>query len=204
MIEKSYSENFQDVFVLSLMKNVSNGFFIDIGSGDPIKNNNTFLLEKYEWKGLCIELDEDLIENYKNRKCLALATNALKLNYINCLKYLNFPKEIDYLSLDIDDDTTKLLNLIPFQDYVFKIITIEHDFYLHGTKYQTEQRNFLIKNGYKLIYGNVYTEKECDIWGRDRAYEDWWIHPNYINFFNNEFKENIYPSEILKLIQTSI
>lgn len=34
------------------------GFFIDVGSSDPIENNNTYLLEISGWEGICIEPNE--------------------------------------------------------------------------------------------------------------------------------------------------
>ena len=51
----SYSQIGQDVFVLNYYKNKSDGFFVDIGAGDGILFSNTFILEKNNWKGICIE-----------------------------------------------------------------------------------------------------------------------------------------------------
>ena len=46
----------QDKFVLNILKNKKNGYFLEIGSNDPININNSYLLEtKYDWKGIMVE-----------------------------------------------------------------------------------------------------------------------------------------------------
>ena len=52
----SYSQLNQDLEVLKLYNNKSNGFFVDIGASDGIELSNTYLLETmYNWKGICVE-----------------------------------------------------------------------------------------------------------------------------------------------------
>jgi hypothetical protein len=200
MEEKSYSLDYQDLFVLLLLNNQKNGKFVDIGSCHPMGASNTCLLEKFNWSGVCIDKDNSYGEEYKERNCLFLNTDALNIDYRKLFKYMNFNNCIDYLSLDIDDNTTDLLGKIPFDLVKFKIITIEHDAYRNGDAYRTVQREFLSKNGYKLIYGNVFVESAIEIYGKERPYEDWWVHPDYININLIDTRENIYPSEIIKLL----
>jgi hypothetical protein len=199
--ETSYSLDYQDLFVLLILNNQNNGKFIDIGSAHPTESNNTYLLEKFNWSGVCVEYGNSYIEEYKNRNCLFLNTNAFNIDYTKLFKYLNFGDCIDYLSLDIDENSTELLNKIPFDLIKFKVITIEHDEYRLGDKYKLAQRNFLSKMGYKLLFGNVYAEQGSEIYGKKRSYEDWWVHPNYVNINLINPTENIYPSEIIKLIK---
>ena len=46
----------QDLWVLNSTNYKKNGYFVDIGANDPIKYNNTYLLEnKYNWTGICVE-----------------------------------------------------------------------------------------------------------------------------------------------------
>jgi len=52
----SYSQLGQDLEVLKVYNNKSNGFFIEVGASDGIELSNTYLLEtKYDWKGICCE-----------------------------------------------------------------------------------------------------------------------------------------------------
>ena len=72
----SYSYGGIDSLVLNIFKNQKEGFYLDIGCGHPIKNNNTYLLNKKGWCGINIDLDEeniDLFNSYR-KKDVNLAT----------------------------------------------------------------------------------------------------------------------------------
>ncbi len=58
----SYSYGGIDSLVTNIFKDNNNGFYVDIGCGHPIKNNNTYLLSKKGWKGINIDLDEENID----------------------------------------------------------------------------------------------------------------------------------------------
>ena len=56
IIESSNSQLYQDIFVLNELNFIRNGFFVEFGALDGIKNSNTFLLEsKYGWTGILAE-----------------------------------------------------------------------------------------------------------------------------------------------------
>jgi FkbM family methyltransferase len=68
----SYSQIGQDVYYIEhISKFKRNGFFLDIGANDGILTSNTAKLEfEYNWNGICIEANPDLIEVLtKNRPC---------------------------------------------------------------------------------------------------------------------------------------
>jgi FkbM family methyltransferase len=72
--DESYSQFKQDYYVFN---NVSNGkkegVFVDVGGNDPIKCNNTYLLEKRGWTGLAIEPQDhlrDMWSGTRTTKCL--------------------------------------------------------------------------------------------------------------------------------------
>lgn len=204
-MEKHYSENYQDLFVLNILNNKANGVFVDIGSNHPVYHNNTFLLEEYGWNGISIELDSSYNSEYSKRKCTFINSNALEIDYLKLFKNLNINKSIDYLSLDIDESSTQILNLLPFNEFIFKIITIEHDGYRHGEKYREKQRKYLSEQGYKLLFGNVFAEnfngiltEELLLKNGKLPYEDWWVYPSC---FDNDILslsiQNIFPSQII-------
>ena len=72
----SYSYGGIDSLILNIFKNKDNGIYLDIGCGHPIKNNNTYLLNKRGWKGINIDLDEDNISlfNTYRKNDLNIAT----------------------------------------------------------------------------------------------------------------------------------
>jgi len=58
----SYSYGGIDSLIMNIFKNFDKGFYVDIGCGHPIKNNNTYLLNKKSWYGVNIDLDSDNID----------------------------------------------------------------------------------------------------------------------------------------------
>lgn len=74
-------------------------------------------------------------------------------------------------SLDVDSYYDVVLEQIPFNDYIFKVITIEHDFYRFGDIYRKKERDILISFGYYLLCPVV-------LHSAVGSFEDWWIHPS--------------------------
>lgn len=176
--DTSYSQSSQDLFVLYLLKNKINGTFVDIGCGHPININNTYLLEKYNWTGISIDFNQDYHKLWKHfRTNLYSNLDAFNINYDELFTKNFNDYIIDYLSLDIDDRYTDVLKLIPFDKYKFRVITIEHDFYIHGDLYRKQEREFLTKHGYQLLCGNVKNS--------GNIYEDWWVHPELVSDYQH-------------------
>jgi hypothetical protein len=180
IIDKNFSQIYQDIFVLTALDGKKFGTYLEIGSADPFKNNNTVLLEtKFNWTGLGIEYNEELVKTYKNsRKNPILCSDALLLDYNKLLdKYFHNTKIIDYLQLDIDPpaNTYEVLLSIPFDKYKFGVITYEHDFYIDITKsYREKSRQYLYDLGYVLMIPNASPNDNS-------PFEDWWVHPEIVN-----------------------
>jgi len=62
----SYSYGGIDSLIVKIFKNKKNGFYVDLGCGNPIKNNNTYQLHKlFNWSGINIDLDKDNIKLFE-------------------------------------------------------------------------------------------------------------------------------------------
>jgi len=170
----------QEAFVLSLFKEKKNGYYVELGAFDSRIGSNTFYLEKdYSWNGVSFEvIDERRNEFNANRKNPCMG-DALNFNYIDYFQVNNFPKQIDYLQVDIDggyqedgrpfgNHYLSLLGLIslPLTQYRFSIITFEHDanMYYKNTAMRDCQREILDSLGYALVVRELH--------------EDWWVDPN--------------------------
>ena len=74
--------------------------------------------------------------------------NVFSISLNDLLKLYNAPKNIDYLSLDVEGSEYAILSTFDFDEYDIKCITVEHCF--------TEQRDkiyqLLSKNGYSRVY----------------------------------------------------
>ena len=170
-----YSQAAQDKFVYMILYGLlgkqDQGYYLEIGAGDPINTNNSYFFEKeLKWDGVSIDISQGYTEQWHTiRNNLLLHEDAKKSDYNTILQ--SFPKVIDYLSLDIDEGYTDVLKNIPFKDYTFKVITIEHDFYRYGDRYRKEERQILESFGYHLLCSDVSITGFC--------FEDWWIHPSF-------------------------
>lgn len=51
----SYAQNFEDVMLWRIFKNVSNGFYIDIGAQDPVIDSVSLLFFEHGWHGVHVE-----------------------------------------------------------------------------------------------------------------------------------------------------
>jgi len=167
----------QDSFVLNFLNEKRNGWYVEVGSNDPVLYNNTYLLEtEYDWKGVGFEWDRDLSKN----KCIT--ADATKFDYLKYFQDNNFPKQIDYLQLDIEPayQTLAALKQIPLAEYRFSVITYEHDLYADPANKEIKEESIKILSslGYELLVENVNDGSP------DRIFEDWWIDPQVIRSIN--------------------
>jgi GR25 family glycosyltransferase involved in LPS biosynthesis len=178
-IEKSNGQALQDMFVLSILNGRKNGTYLEIGAQEPFFQNNTALLEtNYDWKGVSIEIKEDLCKTFsEQRKNTILCKDATTIDYEKLLEKYFDTNIIDYLQVDCEPSKTtfEILLDIPFDKYKFAVITYEHDHYVDMTNtYRTKSRNYLQLMGYELVVGNVSQDDKT-------PFEDWWVHPDLID-----------------------
>jgi hypothetical protein len=173
-----YSDAKQDQFTANILKFKKDGYCVDIGSCHSVISNNTYYFQGLDWTSISIEIERGYNESYSTRtNGVHLNKNALEVNYKETFEEYEFPKSIDYLSLDVDTVSLDVLRILPLDDYRFKVITIEHDGYLYGDKYREQQRNLLNSYGYLLLCSNVYVEQP-GYEGKEYPFEDWWIDPS--------------------------
>jgi hypothetical protein len=112
--------------------------------------------------------------------------DASTFNYIEYFENNNFPKQIDFLQIDVDDipqniSLLTLLNL-PLSTYRFSIIAFEHGAGM----------------SYKEQFVKDMSEKIFDMYGYIRivkgGIEDWWVDPYSTN--SNIYKR-FYAEEIM-------
>jgi hypothetical protein len=204
------SQAHQDLFVLGINQYINNGVWVDIGCGSPREHSNTLLLEQFGWTG--VNLD---IKNYQNiwekhRKTEFIHCDATKINYKE-LFYNTFKSNIiNYLSLDIDTASNLVLEQLPFQEFTFNVITIEHDLYAGNSPYRqkgylkqqlqndtpeyikSQQHKILTKHNYVCIAENVCINQKHVLC----PFEDWWVSKNIFDQINKKFF-NEYSDTIL-------
>jgi len=176
-IENNWSQSMQDMFVLSMLDGKRSGIYVEIGADQPRVISNTYLLENnFDWSGVSFELDADKVTYFNSiRKNKCLSEDATLYDYKSLFEERNYPKQIDYLQLDIDpaEGTLRALKALPLNDYRFSVITYETDVYSSGADIQDEQIEILESHGYQLVAKNV----KCE----GNPYEDWWIDPAIVS-----------------------
>ena len=175
-IERNYSQTFQDLFTLYVLKGKRKGFYIEIGGGKPFHGNNTALLKEFDWNGITFEINPSLIKQWREERPndKIYSKDATTIDWVSFLKDNKYPTTIDYLQLDIDpaSNTYKTLENINFKKLKFNVITYEHDAYDNNEIYRQKSRDLLHKAGYILIAGNISPDKNS-------PFEDWWVHKSY-------------------------
>jgi hypothetical protein len=179
IIPETFSGEGQDLFAISVLNGKYGGTFLDIGANDAKTANNTLLLERhFGWRGVCVDLLENIPESYVREKRTAklLIQDATTLDFDSIIAYLG-TEHVDYLSLDLEPAsiTYKCLTTIPFNRLEFSAITFEHDAYRHGDQCRIDSRKYLADLGYDLLCADVGTNYT------NSAFEDWYVNPKYVD-----------------------
>jgi hypothetical protein len=166
----------QERFALEMNGYKTDGFYVELGAFHSKEGSNTYHLEKdFGWSGVSFEIVEERKQEFiKNRKNPCFG-DALQFDYLSYFNDNFFPKQIDYLQVDIDagydhhikplTPFTTLHGLItlPLTQYRFNVIVFEHDVNMYWRMKSTRdaQREILDSLGYTLIW--------------QEGHEDWWI-----------------------------
>ena len=174
----------QDKFVLNILKEKRNGYFLEIGSNHPININNTFLLEKhYDWKGIMVEYQLSFLNLYKKHRpnSIHIINDAQIVDYKTIFENNNMPVSFDYLQIDLEvtnGSTLKTLQKLDsdiFDTYKFATVTFEHDIYNSNfANTRLESRDIFNKRGYIRVFEDINNQGV-------NPYEDWYVHPDLVD-----------------------
>lgn len=168
---KCLSQVGQDQFAFEKSGRKLNGTFIDIGCNDPYFHNNTAVLEKIGWDGVCVDIEHF---DYSTRRALFVQADVREPVFA-VEKFLKaHGGGADYLSVDADDATfDALARLIPF--FKFGVITVEHDKYRVGPGAQHSIHDFLKTFGYKREVMDVKAPEAEGMPWSNQPFEDWYV-----------------------------
>ena len=172
----------QEDFILNVLENKKNGHYVELGAFHSTDGSNTYNLEKsYGWTGVSFEIEESRRKEFIENRSNPCYGDALQFNYLSYFELNSFPKQIDFLQVDIDEgyqqnlhpkgnrfSTLHGLMSIPLTQYRFSVITFEHDenMYFKNREIKEMQRSILDSFGYTLIVRSVW--------------EDWWVDPTVV------------------------
>jgi hypothetical protein len=185
MRQKSEAMRASETFALDILEYKKNGYYVEMGSAGPISGNTTYKMEtEYDWTGVGFDIDQANVDEYNSvRKNPCLMQDATKFDYRKYFEENNWPKQIDYLQIDIESPISyggrslepigQPLNgliALPLAEYRFTIITFEHDTILHykNASMRDAQREILNNLGYSLV--------------AKIGHEDWWVDSTVIPY----------------------
>ena len=171
----------QDYFVMKCLNYKRNGTFLEIGSNDPIKINNSYLLERdYGWTGFMVEYEASFLPLYQvhRPKSQYIIGDATKVDYRKMCSSL--PADIDYLQIDLEVANQSTINCLRkvnedlLDDHRFAVVTFEHDIY-RGEYFNTraESRSIFESRGYVRVFSDVKNDGV--------PFEDWYVHPALVD-----------------------
>jgi hypothetical protein len=172
-------------FVINVLNEKKNGYYVELGAFHSKKGSNTWLLENgFNWSGVSLEVVPDYAKEFNsNRKNPCVLHDATTFDFRKYFEENNFPKQIDYLQVDMDAGYDKLGNEVggsalclqglinlPLSTYRFTVIQFEHDCMNNykNTIERDAQRAVLSSYGYKLV--------------QRHPHEDWWIDSTVIPY----------------------
>ena len=180
-----YSHEQQDEFIYNIFDQKKNGFFLEISCGNPIIGSNTYTLEKYnQWSGFSFDIyDVDAAYQWSEKRTSKFVQiNATTEQFTEFLKN-NMPPDliVDYISLDIDDDSILALQRVIDAGVKFKSVTFEHEYHRLGDTQRTASRDILEEIGMVRLFEDVRAANIHGPCGETIVFEDWWIHPAYFD-----------------------
>ena len=197
-----YSQSNQDKWVVEFLKFKKNGYFIELGAYDGIQTSNTYYMEKnLGWEGLCVEANprvyESLIKNLTSKninvalndyvgECFftndKITTTGIRVScntLDNILKENNCPKDIDYLSIDIEGYEYIVLKDFNFKEWNIGLMTVEHNLYCDGNDRKNKLYELLINNGFTRVVEDAPCLDKNPLY-YNKPYEDWYINSNLL------------------------
>ncbi|MEI7532235.1 MAG: FkbM family methyltransferase [Betaproteobacteria bacterium] len=89
--KRSFSFEGSDLIIASLLRNVAQGTYIDVGANHPIANNNTYHFYEKGWRGLAIDGNAEFENDWAHSRPKDQFKNALVSNVVKDVEFLIFP-----------------------------------------------------------------------------------------------------------------
>jgi hypothetical protein len=183
-IKRNYSTQCDaDILTLMLFKGLHSGNYLEIGAGEPVDSNNTFLLKEWGWNGISVDINSEFSDLWKQQRKedRLIIQDATTIDYLEILKKYNMPSNIELLQIDLDSHTvaSDFLPLLPMDQYNFLLVMVEHDQFYCKTDNKKQIEKFFLEHGYIKLFNNMVCRNfKNDSWV---PFEDWYVMPEYFD-----------------------
>lgn len=186
-VTENFSQSWQDLFVLTMLRGMKGGKYLEVGANEPRSNNNTYVLSRdFGWSGVSIEFDPSFALKWARARADDgfLLSDALAVDYSSVISkwFGEGVERIDYLQLDIEPsyNTLQVLKRIPLGACRFSVITFETDVYAGDLRARDESRALLREHGYEMVASDVGVLFE-PVSPNPIPFEDWWVDPAVVD-----------------------
>lgn len=206
LFENSYSQISQDIFVISQLKGMKSGFFIEFGATDGVSLSNTFQLEKdFGWTGILVEPGRNWRDKlsinrncHKDFRCVTAKSGELvpfiessspELSTIKGfeeidenLREISHRYDVESVSLEdlLDEyNSPKTIDYLSIDTEGSEFLILENfNFDKYKFKVITCEHNFTANREriFKLLTKNGYVR----IWSEFTQFDDWYINSELI------------------------
>jgi FkbM family methyltransferase len=193
-----YSQAGQDRWVHTVLDGRV-GYFVDVGAYDGVESSNTYALEQLGWDGVCIEASPSMAAACAhNRRCTTVGRAVAEREgfvrfagdrvvasggiQVPCsplgeiLRSVRAPRQIDYLSLDVEGHELIALQGIDFDYYTVLMITVEHNLYANGPAYKHALWEYLDEHGFVRVIEDALCIAPDYPQYHMQPYEDWYVN----------------------------
>ena len=134
-----YSFSGVDVVIGNIFKDKDIGLYIDVGCQHPVKNNNTYILNKKGWKGINIDLDKDNIDLFNISRPNDENINIAISNKISEVELFFYHKKSPINTIDKKTSNYQQAKVTEIK----KVNTNTLDNVISKTKYKNSKFDFL-------------------------------------------------------------
>lgn len=134
-----YSFSGVDVVIGNIFRDKDRGLYIDVGCQHPIKNNNTYILNKKGWKGINIDLDKDNIDLFNISRPNDENINIAISNKISEVELFFYHKKSPINTIDKKTSNYQQAKVTEIK----KVNTNTLDNVISKTKYKNSKFDFL-------------------------------------------------------------
>ena len=124
----SYSQQGEDRIIETILKNISGGFYVDVGCNHPFSLSNTARLYRRGWRGLNIDVNPEMIRLFRQLRPQDISVVAAISNRVEQLVF-TITKASGMSSLEAPkmDDRTQVLKEIKVTTTTLTALLIQHN-----------------------------------------------------------------------------
>lgn len=129
LVKKNYSQDKEDLFLINYFKEISKGYYVDIGCHHPKRFSNTYLLYKKGWNGINVDANKwtiflfNLFRRRDANFCVVLSDSShpvvfYEFNESALNGILSTERVAKLVELGIHPKREKKITPIPIQDFI--------------------------------------------------------------------------------------